>query len=78
MTVGENRNYDEPKSYSGSFNTITKADYPQFKKILHYSDLVSSSKVRSCYRVSIPSKPSSQKKIIRSKNNNKIAGKWDC
>ena len=35
-------------------------------------------KVRSCYRVSIPSNPADQKFFIASKNNNKIPGKWDC
>ena len=32
-------------------------------------------KVRSCYRVSIPSKPSSQKIFTKSKNDNKIS--WE-
>ena len=35
-------------------------------------------KVRSRYPVSITSNPADQKKNIRRKNNNKIAGKWDC
>ena len=34
-------------------------------------------KVRSCYCGSIPSNPADQKFFITSKNNNKIAGKWD-
>ena len=51
MTAGENKNYNVPKSYSGCFNTVTKADYAhkkKFKETLQYSDLVSPC-VMVCY-----------------------------
>ena len=49
----------------------------QFIGIHHFSIHVVS-KVRSCYRVFIPSNPAARYFFIRSKNNNKIARKWDC
>ena len=58
---------------SGTIQTLRSMDF--FFLFLMY---VKSSKVRSCYRISILSNPADQKKIITSKNNNKIAGKWDC
>ena len=40
--------------------------------------LKESTKVRNSYRVSITSNQAAKKNYIRSKNNNKIVGKWDC
>ena len=65
------------KSLHGTTIAST-SNYGQFCQIPSKTCEGNTTKVRSCYRVSITSNPADQIFFIRSKNNNKIAGKWDC
>ena len=47
----------------------------EFKNIEKKARKYSQTKIRNCYCFSITSDPADQKYFIRSKNNNKIAGK---
>ena len=51
-----------------------KEDIIVFSRKLHNL----ATKVRNCYRVSIPSNQAAKNFFITSKSNNKITGNWDC